>query len=80
MTNIISPVSTMLTFSVSICYFTQKYLIPSNKTMFCSINDFFGVIFKKNLNRTSKLEFVYLNYFRVICFLKPKFLEQKSRL
>ncbi len=52
MTNIIPTVSLMLTLSVSICYFIQKYLIPSNKTMFCPINDFFGVIFKKNLNRT----------------------------
>ncbi len=51
MINIISTVSLTLTLSVSICYFIQKYLIPINKTMFCPINDFFGVIFKKNLNR-----------------------------
>ncbi len=52
MTNIISTVSLTLTLSVSICYLKQKYLIPNNNTLFSTINDFFGVIFKKNLNRT----------------------------
>ncbi len=50
--NIIPSVSLKLTLSVSICYFIQKYLIPPNNAMFCSIKHFFELIFKKNLNRT----------------------------
>ncbi|GEM_PF-1482539 len=73
MTNIIPTVSLTLTLSVSICYFIQKYLIPDNNTLFCLINDFLGVIFKKNLNRPSESGFGQRINFSALRFLQPEF-------
>ncbi len=78
MINIIPTVSATLTLSVSICYFIQKYLIPDNNTLFCSINDFLGVIFKKNLNRPSESGFGQRIYFSALRFCNLSFTNKKA--